>query len=54
MPEKEFFELPKKFLPEPLVVEKHQRPKGPFCYYILFFFYVINIMATEAKQHILL
>ena len=31
MPEKAFFELPKKFLPEPLVVEKHQRPKGPFC-----------------------
>ena len=31
LPEASFFPLPKKFLPEPLVVEKCQRPIGPFC-----------------------
>jgi len=31
LPETSFFPLPKKFLPEPLVVEKCQRPIGPFC-----------------------
>ena len=31
LPEASFFPLPKKFLPEPLVVEKCQRPVGPFC-----------------------
>jgi hypothetical protein len=31
LPHKKFFERPKSFLPEPLVVEKFQRPVGPFC-----------------------
>ena len=29
--EKNFFELPNVFLPNPLAVERNQRPKGPFC-----------------------
>jgi hypothetical protein len=28
---KKFFNRPKSFIPEPLVVEKFQRPIGPFC-----------------------
>jgi len=31
LPVASFFPLPKKFIPEPLVVEKCQRPIGPFC-----------------------
>lgn len=31
LPTTNFFPLPERFLPEPLVVEKCQRPKGPFC-----------------------
>ena len=31
MPNRSFFKRPKSFLPEPLVVEKFQRPVGPFC-----------------------
>ena len=31
LPNKIFFERPQAFLPEPLVVEKFQRPIGPFC-----------------------
>ena len=31
LPIASFFPLPKKFIPEPLVVEKCQRPIGPFC-----------------------
>lgn len=31
LPTMNFFPLPERFLPEPLVVEKCQRPKGPFC-----------------------
>ena len=30
LPNRSFFKLPKSFLPEPLVVEKFQRPIGPF------------------------
>ena len=29
--EKNFFETPNVFLPNPLAVERNQRPKGPFC-----------------------
>jgi len=31
LPDKKFFTRHKSFLPEPLVVEKFQRPIGPFC-----------------------
>jgi len=31
LPNKKFFNRPQSFLPEPLVVEKFQRPVGPFC-----------------------
>uniref|UniRef100_A0A6C0C496 Uncharacterized protein n=1 Tax=viral metagenome TaxID=1070528 RepID=A0A6C0C496_9ZZZZ len=31
LPNKSFFERPTSFLPEPLVLEKSQRPIGPFC-----------------------
>jgi len=31
LPIKKFFTRPESFLPEPLVVEKFQRPIGPFC-----------------------
>jgi hypothetical protein len=31
LPTKNFFPLPKRFIPEPLVVETCQRPSGPFC-----------------------
>jgi hypothetical protein len=30
LPFKAFFELPERFVPEPLVVHHNQRPKGPF------------------------
>lgn len=29
--DKSFFKLPNVYLPNPLAVEKNQRPKGPFC-----------------------
>jgi len=31
LPNKKFFNRPKSFIPEPLVVRKFQRPIGPFC-----------------------
>ena len=31
LPGKKFFNRPEAFVPEPLVVEKFQRPVGPFC-----------------------
>lgn len=31
LPNKKFFTRPESFIPEPLVVEKFQRPIGPFC-----------------------
>ena len=31
LPTKNFFPLPQRFLPVPLVIEKCQRPVGPFC-----------------------
>ena len=30
MKDKKFFNLPERFIPEPLVIEKYQRPIGPF------------------------
>ena len=30
LPEQEFFKTPRVFIPEPLVVQKNQRPVGPF------------------------
>ena len=31
METKHFFDRPDTFIPEPLVIEKSQRPRGPFC-----------------------
>lgn len=31
LPERQFYDRVETFIPEPLVVEKFQRPKGPFC-----------------------
>ena len=30
MKSRKFFNLPERFIPEPLVIEKYQRPIGPF------------------------